>query len=500
MSNGKKKNLTLAGLLLLLILLIVGYVIYEDKVKNKSKEETPEVEETLEVITVKEEDISKIECKNKYGELSLVKKEEIWVFENDSELPLNQNYINSMASTMSCVRMEKKIQEGVTDWSEYGLATPSIGVRVTTKDGVSKTLSVGDEAPIAGGYYARVNDDNILYLIAETTISDFYHSREGLVQKEEYPRITTQNVLSLEITQKDQEKFKLEYDTTGSRDYSRDFAFPYVITKPYATPVSADSQVLSELFKNYANLSYEKCVDYHAEDLTTYGLDEPDAVVEIKYFEETQTEDSSEDKDSKSTGKERNEYTYKLCIGSKTEEGNYYVKPVDSDSVYTMSATYVTHMLKVTPFVYVNKNFQLVDLMSLNEMEVKVGKEDILLQIERTKENEDDKEEKVIYKINGDEVTKDTFTHIYQMSLALEYAAEIPEGKETNGEVKASFLFKRNSKEAPTVISQLKAYDDTFYVVTVNGETNFLADKRIVDDLLTKIVKLAKGDASTENK
>ncbi len=89
------------------------------------------------ILSLKQEDISKIQIKKKGGEeLDLAKGDAgKWQIIAPKPLGADQEAVSSLLSTVSSLNADRLVEDKAADLGQYGLAQPSLELDVTTKDG-----------------------------------------------------------------------------------------------------------------------------------------------------------------------------------------------------------------------------------------------------------------------------------------------------------------------------------------------------------------------------
>jgi hypothetical protein len=95
---------------------------------------------------------------------------EEWVL-TPSGQPADRLRVNSVIFRLANVRATYRVANPGDD-SEYGLSTPSLVATITTADGSTQTLTVGQKAPAESGTYARKAGDQSIYLISNALAQD----------------------------------------------------------------------------------------------------------------------------------------------------------------------------------------------------------------------------------------------------------------------------------------------------------------------------------------
>ena len=172
----KKKRLIVA--VIVLILCIGAYA----GVRSLHLDE--EAQEQEETVYMYQTDADGITAFVSGGEtLSFTKTDGTWSYDGDSSFAADQTTLSSMASALAQIEAEQALEEPEA-LSEYGLDAPSNTITVSTADGTD-TLYIGNENEAAGGYYAKLEGGDTVYLIGTSLPSRFDCTLDSLEETEE---------------------------------------------------------------------------------------------------------------------------------------------------------------------------------------------------------------------------------------------------------------------------------------------------------------------------
>ncbi|MDD3173410.1 MAG: DUF4340 domain-containing protein, partial [Herbinix sp.] len=356
MTKRKKRNaVTLVSLLLALIALIGVYIWYSNK---SAAEDSTEGPESIPVATL---DTTKVTALHYIGDdvdINFVLEDGVWKSKEELNRPINQDNITSMLSTISEITAYQKVVETPDNLADFGLDNPSSYIQATLEDGSTVTLSLGAEAVTGDGNYALVNDDTAVYLVKSTYKAGLSFTNLDMTKVEAAPEITAENITYLNIDSRDGEDVELKYNDVAVNDNSGSNMYNWQILKPYGGGFSADTDKVAQLQANYTKFDFLGCVDYKGDDLSKYGLEDPAATIDIGYYETytqatpTPASTNTDTTDTSDTTAETMKINkeYKIFIGDKDENGDYYVRSDGSNAVYTLSSDTVDTMLQVEVF------------------------------------------------------------------------------------------------------------------------------------------------------
>jgi len=205
----------------------------------KASSETPP-----KILSLNQDDITKIDIKKKDGEETAVAKNEAgkWQITSPKPLGADQDAVSSMLSTVSSLNSERLIDEKPADLGQYGLTQPALEVNVTTKDSKAHAILVGDSTPTGSSVFAKLEGDPRIFTIATYNKSSLDKSSTDLRDK----RLLTADfdkVSQIELAAKKQ-------DVTFSRNKQE-----WQILKP--KPLRADNFQVEEVIRKLKDAKME---------------------------------------------------------------------------------------------------------------------------------------------------------------------------------------------------------------------------------------------------
>lgn len=118
---------------------------------------------------VEMKNIKSIEVHNSYEDFSAVRdKDGVFYIEEHPQAPIGTEIFTSFAVDAGYTVVNRRVTEKCEDFSLYGLGendSPAYYI-LTTTEGVSYTVYIGDRIPSGGGFYARVKDRDALYVMS----------------------------------------------------------------------------------------------------------------------------------------------------------------------------------------------------------------------------------------------------------------------------------------------------------------------------------------------
>ncbi len=475
----KGKNLII--LVLILIVLIVSYAFVSKMNKEKESNEGDSDANIISVSSIDKTGIDKVNYVNSLGEVTLVKKDDLWKYQVDENANLNQVIISSMLDYVSDIKADKIVEENSSNLSEYGLDNPGITINVSSNNATTKVY-IGNETPTGNAYYLMINDVKTVYLVDADIFTNYNRGLAELISLDSLPEIDTQFATLLSIDNKNGVDIDFTYKSSGEEKEiigSTD----WYISKAYNYTVAGELTGIQTLLKSIAGIRFTKCVEYNCLDLSKYGLDAPDSNVTFGYYV------PEEELEEGNTIPKFNYGSFKLYIGDKDEEsGSYYARLEGFNSVNLLDAEIAEKILNIWPFEYVSKTLDLVNVDTVDSINIDVDSISNTMSIEReTQPNEDGTETVTnVFYFNNKEVEQNKFKELYEKLISIEAAGEIDPAKESQAEPYLQIVFHRNVG-IDTFIVQVIPYDVNYYKVNLNGEELFLADKRAVGEIVDAV-------------
>lgn len=235
--------------------------------------------------------------------LSFVKKDGTWYYEKDSEYPLEQSYLSTMASQFQKIAAVRRLKNG-DSLKDYGLEKPAYTIKVKDKEGTETTYYIGNAS--GDNYYLTLDDKTEIYTVSADLLSNLSYSLKDMMKADTFPTLSSGNLKKVVIT-------------GGGKK------------KTYTSKSKTD---MDNIAGGLGVFTFGDCQNYSVKDkeLSKYGLDSKSRIsVDITY----------RDTDSKKTK------NLTLYIGSKDKDKeNYYVQLKGSKMVYLSDADVVKNILE----------------------------------------------------------------------------------------------------------------------------------------------------------
>jgi hypothetical protein len=188
---------------------------------NRQKKEEPESSSSPKLLSLKQDEITKIEILRREGETTRIEKgsDGAWRITAPEALAADRSAVESLVSSAATLNADKVVEEKPEDLAAFGLKEPRARVVITLKDGKTRTALLGDDAPVGGGGFAQVDGDPKVYLLTSWVKGGLDKLAVDLRDK----RILTfdrDKLVRLEIARK-KETFEFSKNAQGSWVISR---------------------------------------------------------------------------------------------------------------------------------------------------------------------------------------------------------------------------------------------------------------------------------------
>src|SRR5713101_1605233 len=169
----KSNNLLIAAAMLAALTATLYWSNHRKPADNEAKVSAADT--PPKILSLKQEDISKIEIKKRGAEGFTLAKNNAgkWQIASPKLYGADQDAVSSMLYTLSALNSDRLIEEKVNNLEAYGLREPAIEVELTEKNNRTDKLLIGDDTPAGSASYAALSGDPRVFTVAsynKTTI------------------------------------------------------------------------------------------------------------------------------------------------------------------------------------------------------------------------------------------------------------------------------------------------------------------------------------------
>lgn len=441
----KSKMVKMVSAFVVLAVLLGVYLGVKSYVSKQEAEESTQEDETTSIFTADTEEIKSIEFLIDKQEVVFEKDNDTWVKQDEKDFPVAQDVLTNAAGVFGDF-IADRVLEDAEDLSEYGLDTPQNTVTVTMNDGSTMVMRVGMKNEISSQYYVSKDEDrHTVYVVPDVNVDYFMNPLYDYAEKEGFPDVGASSINKVSV-EKEDSSYELVKGEDGFWDISGD----------QEESEQADTAVVSNLTSSIGNLEYDEFVDYQAEDLSKYGLEDPYAIVNVSYSEEVEesetdsetdtngeadaesgsdanseedTENSTEtsaeadtedvgsmDADAETDTEEdtvSQEKNLVLFVGDESENEGRYVRVNDSKQIYTIPKENLDTIIGKNASDFWNMTVSYLSLNNLDSLVIDRNGEEHTINVSR-ETSSDSEEETVTYKLDGEQVEEEVlFTTFY---------------------------------------------------------------------------------------
>ena len=468
---------------------------------QEQKESEAESEENTSVFTASADDIKSLDFMVDDTETTFEKKDDSWVKKDDTDFPVNQSTLDSVASSVTSVESDR-VLEDVDNLAEYGLDSPANIIKIVTKsededgDDTTTTLYVGDENSSTSQYYVRKDDDEkTVYLVDSSCVEPFTKTLYDYAQMEDFPAISSTDTIT-----------KISVDGDNSYELKKDADTSVWSVSANGEEDKADSATVSSLVSSFGSMAYNSMADYKCEDKSKYGLDKPYSTITVDYQEKVETsDDNAETSDSETPDSaETTEMVDKqltILVGNEADDSNRYVMVNDSNEVYTMSEETLSALTDKTEEDFWDMTVSYVSVNSLASLKVNYQGTDYKVNASReTSTDEDGNDtETVTYKLDGADLDETTFTTFYNKLINMAAQKRLTEKYDPDGDAELTVTF--TEEDGDTLEVSYYSYDTNYYAAVVDNKV-YLVNKMNVKELFTAFESVAgveKDETKTDS-
>ena len=441
-----KRTKQLTILLLVLAALCLAIVIFTSLERHiDSISATSE-----EILALSEEDLTGVSWTTGETTLQFTRADGVWQDAEDADFPVDQDKMSELLAHFASVTASFIIED-VEDFTQYGLASPTGTVTLTTADG-DTVLQLGDYSTMDSKRYVTLGTGTV-YLIEDDPADYLAESRDDLMRQDTIPDYDTLDSVTVEGAA----NLTAEYRPDEQLTYTD--AYDYYLNENGSWKALDDSKVTG-LLTTFAGLDRTNYVSYTATggDLAQWGLDDPAIRFTVNY---TADEEPG---------------SFVLAFG-QDEDGNGYMRMDDSPIVYAVDEdSYET--ITATDYDALRPN----EVLAL-DWDAVTGVDFTLDDTTYTLTRSGDS-----WKVNDTEVEFSDVQSAVDGLTVSEFNSETPAKKQ-----EIAFTVRLDSETWPSLTAALYQYDGESCLATLDGETLGLVDRSLVVDLTEAVNAITLG-------
>lgn len=240
--------MSMRGLLLATVALaLLAGGVYWSESRRKAEEAKPK-DEAPKLIGVSEDQAKKVEIRKTGGDTTVLERDagNKWRITAPQPLATDQDAASGVVSSLTGLTWQRLVDEKAGDLARFGLNAPKVEVVLTTKDGKTRKVLVGDETPTQGGFFSKLEGDPRVFTIASWTKESIDKTSKDLRDK----RLLTfdsEKLTRVELYAKGQ---AIEFGKNNQNEWT--------ILKP--RPLRADNLTIEELVRKLKDAKMDTSV------------------------------------------------------------------------------------------------------------------------------------------------------------------------------------------------------------------------------------------------
>ena len=205
-------------------------------------------------------------------------RDDVWQYDDDAEFPVSDSSMDTLLEEFQDFAATFTI-ENADDLSQYGLDEPICTITLTADD-QTYTVKLGDYSTMDSQRYVDIGDGNV-YLAASDPLDTYDVELKDLIANDSVPEFDAINQIAFSGAS----DVVAAYDE-DAKSLCADDAYFTSDGQPF------DTSRLSSYISALDNLKLTEYVTYKAtdEDLSTYGLDNPELTISIDYTDDETSE------------------------------------------------------------------------------------------------------------------------------------------------------------------------------------------------------------------
>ena len=457
----------------LLVVCIAAFAVSRYEEKKEQIKNSGEV-----ILEIPTDSVTALSWTNDSGTFSFT-KDETWVYDDDNAFPVDEEKINDLLEQFTSFAAAFAIDD-VKDYAQYGLDEPVCTIQITAGE-ESYTVELGDFSKMDEQRYVSIGDGKV-YLVSHDPLDEFDAVLRDMILDDTIPEFD--NAEQIEFS--GSENYTIIRDEDGKSICADDIYFTD------GQPLDTDN--VDTVLSAIQSLSLTNYVSYNVtdEELTTFGLDEPELTIKMEY--------STRDDD----GNVEDSGTLLLRISRNPEEVAAYEEAVEKDEddlpdvtcyvrvgqsqiVYEISQSVYDQLTAVSYDTLRHQNLFTADFDTVTSIDVALSGENYTFTY-NPPEDKDDEDAEGTWTYNGEEFDAYDLKTALRAISASSFTDETPTGQE-----EISLTVHLDNEDLPTFTLTIYRLDGTNCIATVDGKTVALVSRSKTVDLIEAVNELTLG-------
>lgn len=446
-----KKNIKLVVIAVaVLILLSVAYLAADKfigKPTDKNSADDPSVMDEVIVETTplwkySDSEIDRVEYKMNDYSYSIIVGNPFTIEGYESSLMSAIN-LQTAVGFVASLPVVRTVDADESKLPKYGIDDSSQTVTIHLKDGKTQTLKLGTETGVDNELYAYDVENKVLCVLTKDGANRLT-ADPGTYRNHKICTLNNYFLRELEVKSGDERIIGI---TQGEEQDS------YVMTYPYEGAV-VSSQKIFEFLSTFEDIKADEIVEEFPQDVSKYGFN---SALNVYIFDSGQK--------------------HTLKFGNSAEEGGIYIMYGDRPVVYRGTCAVYEVLKNIDPVAYIEPHVHLVNVSSVSKVDIKKGKEHIVMERESGKEES--------YRINGKSEPAESFKKKYQAVIGIDYSDITDETYKGKPYCTVTFTMDDNTTQEYVYYE----YDDSYCVVKGQNGLNCIVLTNNIDTMIETVSK-----------
>lgn len=449
-----KKLYTLLGVLAVVLAATVAVLTYEEK-----KEEIKNSDEVI--LEIAKDDVTGISWEYSTNSLAFY-KEENWMYDGDDTFPVDGDKLTGLLGCFEALEASFTI-ENVEDYDQYGLENPECSIILETEEKTYEIL-LGDFSNMDSQRYVSIGDGNV-YLVADDPAEDFDVALSDLIAHDEIPDIADATEIAFAGT----ENYRI---VLGETSFTYDEEDLYYVEQN-GVKQALDTENVESWLEAVESIGLTDYKTYNAteEELSEYGLLEPEMTITVKHPEEDEDGETPTETFTISIGRNPEE----VEKADEDDEVAAFVRIGESKIIYEITSTKYDTLMAVSYDDLRHQQIFWADFASVTELQITLDGENYAIAVEG-------KEDERVYKYEDEEIEIADIKSGLVGVTADSFTVEEMDGKE---EIKISM--KLDNENVSNIDIAFYRHDGSSCLAVVDGEPVAFVERAQVVELIEAV-------------
>jgi hypothetical protein len=249
-------------ILLIIAIAAVAYIWFIDREKP-TKEESEQQAKT--VLKIDPTSVEEIILERPESKVNVILANGTWAISSPIQTQADQTVISGILDQVDTLAATYVVDTTTTELNQYGLDYPTLTFGVRLKgEGNSQKIQIGDLNTIGDGYYAKLEQGDIIFLVPKSLVDNQLKRSLFDLREKKIIKINQGDATKFQLTNADNTGFLLERDVKAAE---------WKLIQPVTYEL--DQGKVSNLISRACNLTVKEFVEEELEDFSPFGFNPP---------------------------------------------------------------------------------------------------------------------------------------------------------------------------------------------------------------------------------